>query len=75
MLQPSFSSNARISVICTDSTVNPDVSAAIAESTSTLLFTKRVKNIQVGPMFFFVNIRGNFAYFLLIVTCTKKGSC
>ena len=43
MLQPSLSGNARISVICT---INPDVNA-IAESTSTLLFAKRIKNVQV----------------------------
>ncbi len=44
MLQPSLSGNARISVICT---INPDISA-IAESTSTLLFARRIKGVKVG---------------------------
>ncbi|KAJ3514351.1 hypothetical protein NLJ89_g2420 [Agrocybe chaxingu] len=44
MLQPSLSGNARISVICT---INPDVSA-ISESMSTLLFAKRIKNVQLN---------------------------
>ena len=52
MLQPSLSGNARISVICT---INPDINA-IAESTSTLLFAKRIKNVQVGPLFIVVEI-------------------
>ncbi|KAJ3817412.1 kinesin [Lentinula raphanica] len=43
LLQPSLSGNARISVICT---INPDPSA-IAESTSTLLFAKRVKGVKL----------------------------
>ncbi|KAJ8523253.1 hypothetical protein ONZ45_g312 [Pleurotus djamor] len=43
LLQPSLSGNARISVICT---VNPDA-RAVAESTSTLLFAKRVKGVQL----------------------------
>ncbi|PPQ69904.1 hypothetical protein CVT24_003238 [Panaeolus cyanescens] len=43
MLQPSLSGNARISVICT---INPDVSA-IAESTSTLLFARRIKSVKL----------------------------
>lgn len=43
MLQPSLSGNARISVICT---LNPDP-GAVGESTSTLLFAKRIKNVQV----------------------------
>lgn len=44
LLQPSLSGNARISVICT---INPDPSA-IAESTSTLLFAKRIKTVKVS---------------------------
>ncbi|KAF8660905.1 hypothetical protein AX16_001533 [Volvariella volvacea WC 439] len=44
MLQPSLSGNARISVICT---INPDVNY-IGESTSTLLFAKRIKNVQLN---------------------------
>ncbi|KAK2462674.1 hypothetical protein APHAL10511_005290 [Amanita phalloides] len=44
MLQPSLSGNARISVICT---VNPDPSA-VAESTSTLLFAKRIKTVKLN---------------------------
>ncbi|CAA7262764.1 unnamed protein product [Cyclocybe aegerita] len=44
MLQPSLSGNARISVICT---INPDV-GAISESMSTLLFAKRIKNVQLN---------------------------
>ncbi|KAF6754852.1 kinesin-like protein [Ephemerocybe angulata] len=44
LLQPSLSGNARISVICT---INPDPSA-IAESTSTLLFAKRIKNVKLN---------------------------
>ena len=44
MLQPSLSGNARISVVCT---INPDV-GAIAETTSTLLFAKRVKGVKVS---------------------------
>ncbi|KAJ3853662.1 P-loop containing nucleoside triphosphate hydrolase protein [Lentinula lateritia] len=43
LLQPSLSGNARISVICT---INPDPSA-VAESTSTLLFAKRVKGVKL----------------------------
>ncbi|KAL4263015.1 Kinesin-like protein [Pleurotus pulmonarius] len=43
LLQPSLSGNARISVICT---INPDTNA-VAESTSTLLFAKRVKGVQL----------------------------
>ncbi|KAJ3992372.1 kinesin-like protein [Lentinula boryana] len=43
LLQPSLSGNARISVICT---INPDPSAT-AESTSTLLFAKRVKGVKL----------------------------
>ena len=43
LLQPSLAGNARISVICT---INPDPSA-ISESTSTLLFAKRIKNVKV----------------------------
>ncbi|KAF5386439.1 hypothetical protein D9757_005841 [Collybiopsis confluens] len=43
LLQPSLSGNARISVICT---INPDPSA-IAESTSTLQFAKRVKGVKL----------------------------
>ncbi|KAF8182356.1 kinesin-like protein [Pholiota molesta] len=43
MLQPSLSGNARISVICT---INPDP-GAVSESMSTLLFAKRIKNVQV----------------------------
>jgi centromeric protein E len=43
MLQPSLAGNARISVICT---INPDVNA-MSESMSTLLFAKRIKNVQV----------------------------
>lgn len=43
LLQPSLSGNARISVICT---INPDPSA-IAESTSTLLFAKRIKTVKL----------------------------
>ena len=45
LLQPSLSGDARISVICT---INPDPSA-IAESTSTLLFAKRIKTVKVSP--------------------------
>ncbi|KAH9480830.1 Kinesin-related protein 11 [Psilocybe cubensis] len=44
MLQPSLSGNARISVICT---INPDA-GAISESMSTLLFAKRIKNVQLN---------------------------
>ncbi|KJA20164.1 hypothetical protein HYPSUDRAFT_142672 [Hypholoma sublateritium FD-334 SS-4] len=44
MLQPSLSGNARISVICT---INPDASA-VSESMSTLLFAKRIKNVQLN---------------------------
>ncbi|KAH6893650.1 kinesin [Coprinopsis sp. MPI-PUGE-AT-0042] len=44
MLQPSLSGNARISVICT---INPDPNA-IAESTSTLLFAKRIKSVKLN---------------------------
>ncbi|KAF9019140.1 kinesin-domain-containing protein [Hymenopellis radicata] len=44
MLQPSLSGNARISVICT---INPDVNA-ITESTSTLLFAKRIKSVKLN---------------------------
>ncbi|KAG5652520.1 hypothetical protein H0H81_004751 [Sphagnurus paluster] len=44
MLQPSLSGNARISVICT---INPDPSA-VSESMSTLLFAKRIKNVQLN---------------------------
>ncbi|KAJ2924618.1 hypothetical protein H1R20_g12471, partial [Candolleomyces eurysporus] len=44
LLQPSLSGNARISVICT---INPDPSA-IAESTSTLLFAKRIKSVKLN---------------------------
>ncbi|KAK0202275.1 kinesin-like protein [Desarmillaria ectypa] len=44
MLQPSLSGNARISVICT---INPDISA-IAESTSTLLFARRIKGVKLN---------------------------
>jgi centromeric protein E len=44
MLQPSLSGNARISVICT---INPDP-GAVSESMSTLLFAKRIKNVQVS---------------------------
>ncbi|KAF8912297.1 P-loop containing nucleoside triphosphate hydrolase protein [Mucidula mucida] len=44
MLQPSLSGNARISVICT---INPDASA-ITESTSTLLFAKRIKSVKLN---------------------------
>ncbi|KAJ3547484.1 hypothetical protein NMY22_g1637 [Coprinellus aureogranulatus] len=43
LLQPSLSGNARISVICT---INPDPSA-IGESTSTLLFAKRIKSVKL----------------------------
>ncbi|KAF9458828.1 kinesin-domain-containing protein [Collybia nuda] len=43
MLQPSLSGNAQISVICT---INPDVNA-VSETTSTLLFAKRIKNVQL----------------------------
>ena len=43
MLQPSLSGNARISVICT---INPDA-GAVSESMNTLLFAKRIKNVQV----------------------------
>ncbi|TEB23012.1 kinesin-domain-containing protein [Coprinellus micaceus] len=44
LLQPSLSGNARISVICT---INPDPSA-IGESTSTLLFAKRIKSVKLN---------------------------
>ncbi|KAG7445566.1 kinesin-domain-containing protein [Guyanagaster necrorhizus] len=44
MLQPSLSGNARISVVCT---INPDISA-IAESTSTLLFARRIKGVKLN---------------------------
>ena len=44
LLQPSLSGNARISVICT---INPDPSA-ITESTSTLLFAKRIKSVKLN---------------------------
>ena len=44
MLQPSLSGDARISVICT---LNPDV-RAVAESTSTLLFAKHIKNVKLN---------------------------
>ncbi|PPQ68785.1 hypothetical protein CVT25_008863 [Psilocybe cyanescens] len=44
MLQPSLSGNARISVICT---INPDA-GAVSESMSTLLFAKRIKNVQLN---------------------------
>ncbi|KAH9969815.1 P-loop containing nucleoside triphosphate hydrolase protein [Russula dissimulans] len=44
MLQPSLSGDARISVICT---LNPDVNA-VAESTSTLLFARRIKKVQLN---------------------------
>ncbi|KAF8342401.1 kinesin-domain-containing protein [Amanita rubescens] len=44
MIQPSLSGNARISVICT---INPDQSA-ISESTSTLLFARRIKNVKLN---------------------------
>ncbi|KAF5317483.1 hypothetical protein D9619_013159 [Psilocybe cf. subviscida] len=44
MLQPSLSGNARISVICT---INPDP-GAVSESMSTLLFAKRIKNVQLN---------------------------
>ncbi|KAG5640776.1 hypothetical protein DXG03_007236 [Asterophora parasitica] len=44
MLQPSLSGNARISVICT---INPDPSA-VSETTSTLQFAKRIKNVQLN---------------------------
>ncbi|KAF9012770.1 P-loop containing nucleoside triphosphate hydrolase protein [Cyathus striatus] len=44
ILQPSLSGNARISVICT---INPD-SSAVTESTSTLLFAKRVKGVHLN---------------------------
>ena len=44
MLQPSLSGNARISVICT---INPDA-GAVAESTSTLGFAKRVKGVKLN---------------------------
>ncbi|KAJ3846238.1 kinesin motor domain-containing protein [Lentinula lateritia] len=43
LLQPSLSGNTRISVICT---INPDPSP-VAESTSTLLFAKRVKGMKL----------------------------
>ncbi|KAH7871531.1 P-loop containing nucleoside triphosphate hydrolase protein [Lentinula edodes] len=43
LLQPSLSGNARISVICT---ISPDPSP-VAESTSTLLFAKRVKGVKL----------------------------
>ncbi|KAF9012655.1 P-loop containing nucleoside triphosphate hydrolase protein [Cyathus striatus] len=44
ILQPSLSGNARISVI---RTINPDTSA-VTESTSTLLFAKRVKGVHLN---------------------------
>ncbi|KIY68725.1 kinesin-domain-containing protein [Cylindrobasidium torrendii FP15055 ss-10] len=44
MLQPSLSGNARISVICT---INPEA-GAITESTSTLLFAKRIKSVKLN---------------------------
>ncbi|THU97205.1 kinesin-domain-containing protein, partial [Dendrothele bispora CBS 962.96] len=44
LLAPSLSGNARISVICT---INPDPSA-ISESTSTLLFAKRVAGVKLA---------------------------
>jgi len=44
LLAPSLSGNARISVICT---LNPDPSA-ISESTSTLLFAKRVAGVKLS---------------------------
>ncbi|KAJ8073923.1 Kinesin-like protein kip2 [Marasmius tenuissimus] len=44
MLQPSLSGNARISVICT---INPEA-GAVAESTSTLGFAKRVKGVKLN---------------------------
>lgn len=47
LLQPSLSGNARISVICT---INPDPTA-IGESTSTLLFAKRIKSVKVTYAF------------------------
>ncbi|KAF9067049.1 P-loop containing nucleoside triphosphate hydrolase protein [Rhodocollybia butyracea] len=46
LLQPSLSGNARISVICT---INPE-SSAITESTSTLLFAKRVKGVRLNAV-------------------------
>ncbi|KAF8877088.1 P-loop containing nucleoside triphosphate hydrolase protein [Infundibulicybe gibba] len=44
MLQPSLAGNARVSVICT---INPDA-GAVAESTSTLLFARRIKGVKLN---------------------------
>lgn len=43
MLQPSLAGNARISVVCT---ISPEA-GAVPETTSTLLFARRVKGVMV----------------------------
>ena len=52
MLQPALSGDAHISVTCT---LNPNLSGtnfwiecAVAESTSTLLFPRRIKKVQLN---------------------------
>ena len=68
MLQPSLSGNARISVICT---INPDVNA-IAESTSTLLFAKRIKNVQVRLPFLHVVLCSDLPFCTIKLHAQKK---
>ena len=68
MLQPSLSGNARISVICT---INPDVNA-IAESTSTLLFAKRIKNVQVCLPFLHIVLRSDIFFGTIKLHAQKK---